>query len=79
MSGFRETLLTRIFYSCSRVLKWAGVVIFCIGDGYLYMIKHMNIWVSAAVGILGGLLVTMLGVGLEMAIKSRWKGKDDLN
>ena len=37
---------------------------------YLYEIKHVNFFVSAAVGILGGSLVMLLGAGIAVACKS---------
>jgi hypothetical protein len=35
-----------------------------------YEIKHMNFFVSAAIGIPGGVLVMLLGVGIGVASKS---------
>lgn len=44
-----------------------------VGDAFLYEIRHVNFFVSAAIGILGGLLVMVLGAGIGIASKSpRW-------
>lgn len=43
------------------------------GDAFLYEIKHVNFFVSAAIGILGGVIVMVLGAGIGIASKSpRW-------
>jgi hypothetical protein len=47
-----------------------GAAVFFLGDAYLYEIKHVNFLVSAAVGILGGSLVMLLGAGIAVACKS---------
>jgi hypothetical protein len=47
-----------------------GAGIFFVGDAYLYEIKHVNFFVSAAVGILGGLFVVLLAAGITVACKS---------
>ena len=47
-----------------------GAVVFLLGDAYLYEIKHVNFLVSAAVGILGGSLMMLLGAGIAVACKS---------
>jgi hypothetical protein len=58
---------------CSRLLLWAGAVVFLFGDAFLYEIKHVNFFVSAAIGILGGVIVMVLGAGIGIASKSpRW-------
>jgi hypothetical protein len=43
--------------------------VFFVGDGYLYEIRHVNFFVSAAIGILGGSLVMLLGAGIAVANK----------
>jgi hypothetical protein len=48
-----------------------GAAIFFVGDAYLYEIKHVNFFVSAAVGILGGSLVMLLAAGIAVACKSK--------
>jgi hypothetical protein len=55
---------------CSRILLWAGAAVFLVGDAFLYEIRHMNFFVSAAIGILGGLLVMVLGAVIGIASKS---------
>jgi hypothetical protein len=55
---------------CSRLLLWAGAAVFLVGDAFLYEIKHVNFFVSAAIGILGGVLVMLLGAGIAVASKS---------
>jgi hypothetical protein len=47
-----------------------GAVVFLFGDAFLYEIKHVNFFVSAAIGILGGALVMLLGAGIAVASKS---------
>jgi len=53
---------------------WLGAAIFFVGDAYLYEIKHVNFFVSAVVGILGGLLVVLLAAGITVAYKSARPG-----
>jgi len=48
-----------------------GAAVFFVGDAFLYEIKHVNFFVSAAIGILGGALVMLLGAGIALAGKSR--------
>jgi hypothetical protein len=47
-----------------------GAVFFLFADAFLYEIKHVNFFVSAAIGILGGILVMFLGAGIAYASKS---------
>jgi hypothetical protein len=70
MINFRQPALQRVIRGCSRLLLWGGAAIFFVGDAYLYEIKHVNFLVSAAVGILGGSLVMLLGAGIALACKS---------
>jgi hypothetical protein len=51
-------------------LLWVGAVVFLFGDAFLYEIRHVNFFVSAAIGIPGGILVMLLGAGIALAIKS---------
>jgi hypothetical protein len=44
-------------------------LVFCVGDKFLYEIKHMNFLVSEAVGILGGVLLMLMGAGI--AVRNR--------
>jgi hypothetical protein len=60
---------------CSRLLLWAGAAFFFVGDAFLYEIKHVNFFVSAAIGILGGVVVMLLGAGIGVASKSPRLGK----
>ena len=75
MVELRESVLSRIIQGCSRLLLWAGAVVFFIGDAFLYEIKHLNFFVSAAVGVLGGVLVMLLGAGIAVASKSPTLGQ----
>ena len=68
-------LFQKIIQGCSRLLLWAGAAVFLAGDAFLYEIKHMNFFVSAAIGILGGVLVMLLGAGIAVAIKSPGPGQ----
>lgn len=70
MSDSREPVLQRMIRGCSRLLLWVGAVVFLFGDAFLYEIKHVNFFVSAAIGILGGILVMFLGAGIAYASKS---------
>jgi hypothetical protein len=70
MSDSREPVLQRMIGGCSRLLLWVGAVVFLFGDAFLYEIKHVNFFVSAAIGILGGILVMFLGAGIAYASKS---------
>lgn len=55
---------------CSRLLLRVGAMVFLFGDAFLYEIKHVNFFVSAVIGILGGVLVMLLGAGIAVASKS---------
>jgi|HubBroStandDraft_6_1064221.scaffolds.fasta_scaffold264816_2 hypothetical protein len=70
MTDSRQPVLQRILQGCSRLLLWAGAAVFLVGDAFLYEIKHVNFFVSAAIGILGGVLVMLLGAGIAVASKS---------
>jgi len=73
MTNSRQPVLQRMLQGCSRLLLWAGAAVFLVGDAFLYEIRHVNFFVSAAIGILGGLLVMVLGAGIGIASKSpRW-------
>ena len=75
MSDSREPVLQRMIRGCSRLLLWVGAVVFLFGDAFLYEIKHVNFFVSAAIGILGGILVMFLGAGIAYASKSSILGQ----
>jgi hypothetical protein len=70
MTDSRQPVLQRMIQGCSRLLLWVGAVVFLFGDAFLYEIKHVNFFVSAAIGILGGVLVMLLGAGIAVASKS---------
>jgi hypothetical protein len=70
MSDSREPVLQRMIRGSSRLLLWVGAVVFLFGDAFLYEIKHVNFFVSAVIGILGGILVMFLGAGIAYASKS---------
>jgi hypothetical protein len=73
VSNFKQPVLQRIVQGCSRLLLWVGAAVFLAGDAFLYEIKHVNFFVSAAIGILGGVVVMVLGAGIGIASKSpRW-------
>jgi hypothetical protein len=59
-----------IVQGCSRLLLWAGAAVFLIGGKFLYEMKHVNFMTAEAEGILGGVLLMLLGAGLEMAGKA---------
>jgi len=61
MADSRQPVLQRIIQACSRLLLWVGAAVFLVGDAFLYEIKHVNFFVSAAIGILGGVLVIAAG------------------
>lgn len=65
-----QSVLQRIVRGCSRLLLWVGAAVFFFGDAYLYEIKHVNFFVSVAVGILGGSSLMLLGAGIAVACKS---------
>ncbi|MGB8061530.1 MAG: hypothetical protein WCF26_06535 [Candidatus Sulfotelmatobacter sp.] len=71
MADSKEPVLQKIIQGCSRLLLWAGAAVFLVGDAFLYEIEHVNFFVSAAIGILGGVLVMLLGAGIAVASKSR--------
>lgn len=75
MTDSRESVLHRMIQGCSRLLLWAGVVVFLFGDAFLYEIKHVNFFVSAAIGILGGALVMLLGAGIGLMGKTSKSGQ----
>jgi len=70
MTSSRQPVLQKMIQGCSRLLLCAGAVVFLFGDAFLYEIKHENFFVSAAIGILGGILVMFLGAGIAYASKS---------
>lgn len=70
MTDLREPVLQRMIRGCSRLLLWVGALIFLLGDAFLYEIKHVNFFVSLAVGLLGGVLLMMLGAGVGLASKT---------
>lgn len=75
MANSRQPVLERIIRGCSRLLLWVGAVVFLFGDAFLYEIKHVNFFLSAAIGILGGVLVMLLGAGIVVASKSLKPGQ----
>jgi hypothetical protein len=75
MTESRQPVLERMIRGCSRLLLWAGAVVFLFGDAFLYEIKHMNFFVSAAIGIPTGVLVMLLGAGIAVASKSPRMGQ----
>jgi hypothetical protein len=75
MTDSRQPVLQRIVRACSRLLLWVGAAVFLAGDAFLYEVKHMNFFVSAAIGILGGVLVMLLGAGIAVASKSPRPGQ----
>ena len=70
MSDSKQPALQKIVQGCSRLLLWAGAAVFLAGDAFLYEIKHVNFFVSAAIGILGGVLVMLLGAGIAVLSQS---------
>jgi hypothetical protein len=77
VSDSKQPVLQKIIQGCSRLLLWAGAAVFLAGDAFLYEIKHVNFFVSAAIGILGGVLVMLLGAGIAVASKSPRSGQHD--
>jgi len=75
MTDSRQPVLERMIRGCSRLLLWVGAALFLFGDAFLYEIKHVNFFVSAAIGILGGALVMLLGAGIAVASKSPKPGQ----
>jgi hypothetical protein len=75
MAELRQPVFQRIIRGVSRLLLWAGAAVFFVGDAFLYEIKHVNFFVSAAIGILGGGLVMLLGAGIAVASKSPTLGQ----
>jgi hypothetical protein len=70
MTNSQQPVLQRMIRGCSRLLLWVGAVVFLFGDAFLYEIKHVNFFESAAIGILGGIVVMVLGAGIGLASKS---------
>lgn len=66
----RQPVIRKMLRGCSRLLLLVGAAVFFVGDKFLYEIKHVNFFISAAVGILGGSLVMLLGAGIAVACKS---------
>ncbi len=75
MSGSKRLVLQKIIQGCSRLLLWVGAAVFLAGDAFLYEIKHVNFFLSAAIGILGGVMVMLLGAGIAVASKSPRSGQ----
>ncbi len=75
MADSRQPVLQRMTGACSRLLLWVGAVVFLFGDAFLYEIKHVNFFVSAAIGVLGGVLVMLLGAGIGVASKTLKPGQ----
>ena len=71
MADSEQPVLQKIIQGCSRLLLWVGAAVFLVGDAFLYEIEHVNYFVSATIGILGGVLVMLLGAGIAVASKSR--------
>jgi hypothetical protein len=70
MTDQREAVWQRMIRGSSRLLLWVGALVFLFGDAFLYEIKHVNFFVSAVTGILGGVLVMLLGAGIGVASKT---------
>lgn len=70
MTDSRDSVLQRTIRGCSRLLLWVGALVFFFGGAFLYEIKHVNFFVSAATGILGGVLVMLIGAGIGVASKT---------
>ena len=70
MTDSRQILLQRVIRGCSRVLLFAGALVFLFGDAFLYEIKHMHLLVAEVACILGGALLMLLGAGIGIAGKS---------
>lgn len=75
MNGSKRLVFQKIIQGSSRLLLWVGAVVFLAGDAFLYEIKHVNFFVSAAIGILGGVMVMLLGAGIAVASKSPRSGQ----
>ena len=75
MADSRQPALEKTIRGCSHLLLWLGALVFLFGDAFLYQIKHVNFFVSAAIGILGGVLVMLLGAGIAVARKSLGPGQ----
>jgi hypothetical protein len=54
MTNSQQPVLQRMIRGCSRLLLWVGAVVFLFGDAFLYEIKHVNFFESAAIGICRG-------------------------
>ncbi|MGA3264698.1 MAG: hypothetical protein ABSC47_11720 [Terracidiphilus sp.] len=76
MTDSGQPVLERMIRECSRLLLWVGAAVFLLGDAFLYEIKHVNFFVSAATGILGGVLVMLLGAGIAVTGKSPRPGQN---
>lgn len=76
MTDSRQTVVQRMIPGCSRLLLWAGAVVFLFGDAFLHQIRHLSFIVSAAIGIPGGILVMLLGAGIAVASKSPKPGQN---
>jgi len=70
MTDRRQPTLQIMVRGCSRLLLWAGAAVFLFGEPFLHQIGHVNLIVSAAIGIPGGILVMLLGAGIAVASKS---------
>jgi len=75
MTDSKAPVSQKIIQGCSRLLLWVGAAVFLVGDAFLYEIKHVNFFLSLAIGIVGGLLVMVLGAGIAVASKSPRSGQ----
>jgi hypothetical protein len=69
MTDSRQPILQRIIRGCSRLLLLVGAVVFLVGGKFLYEIKHVNFLVSETIGIVGGVLLMLMGAGIEIRNK----------
>lgn len=70
MTDRQQPNLQRMVRGCSRLLLWAGAAVLLFGEPFLHQIGQVNLFVSALIGIPGGILVMLLGAGIAVASKS---------
>jgi hypothetical protein len=75
MANPKQPVFQNVIQACSRLLLWVGAAIFLVGDAFLYEIEHVGFFTSAAIGLLGGVLVMLLGAGIAVASKSPRLGR----
>jgi len=70
MANSSQSTAQLIAKGSSRMLIYTGAAVFLLGDKFLYQIEHWNFFASEVTGILAGVLLMLLGAGIDKAFKS---------